>query len=630
MREEIFSQDKPFLEILNPHLVLIVKYAILKVMNDFFSKKTETNYLYFSIFLLLLIILSSSHNIILHPLYFFYVVFQALLEVGSFILISHMLKRVQLKWIYSLFIIASFVILLRHAFDFILINLLDCTSTNLVKLLFFSGIKHLLVGFEALNIGLKMWLIFFGGWIFLPLIGLIFYRYTFHLSMKKPLHISFRQIIIALLAIGGSIACFDWVISPHISYKTHLYYTKRAPLGTSLISYSPELISLSQPISEYLDEDELKKMIPQIHADALPNIYLFIIETFRKDFLSYAPTLTEFGKENISIKNSYANSNGTHLSWFSIFHAELPFHWEKKAKKWKSGSIPLQMLKSLGYKIHLYSSADLQFFNMDEILFGENLSLLDSISFEKKQEPYLRDKKTIEKLKDNLTGSGNVHIIFLDSTHSEYSFPPDFPIQHLPICEEIDYLEAMKKNGHLNLIKNRYKNAIFYIDSLIGDFFKTLKEKGDYNSAIITLTGDHGEEFFEEGALFHGTHLNKYQTNVPLIFKFPSKTWESQTNQATHIDIFPSILHFLTKENDFKDLFDGSSIFSSNRSFNTRIAIQQNGGKAPDEFCMENENSFLHAKIKNPKLIEIIELKDFFHSDSLNYHLKTEEKWFAK
>ncbi len=182
--------------------------------------------------------------------------------------------------------------------------------------------------------------------------------------------------------------------------------------------------------------------------------------------------------------------------------------------------------------------------------------------------------------------SGNLFILFFDSTHSEYSVPTDFPLPFQPIAKEIDYLTLLPQN--IEPIKNRYRNAIAYIDSLAGQFTKTLKENDLYNEAIIAITGDHGEEFFEEGALFHGTHLNRYQTSVPLIYKLQNNSWAPLDTCTTHLDIFPSIIHYLTGRSDFADLFDGQSLFAQNRRTH-RIAVLQNGPNTPCEFALERE-----------------------------------------
>ena len=103
--------------------------------------------------------------------------------------------------------------------------------------------------------------------------------------------------------------------------------------------------------------------------------------------------------------------------------------------------------------------------------------------------------------------------------------------------------------------------------------------------------------------------------------KFPSKEWMPQTNQATHIDLFPSILHYLTKQSRFDTLFDGHSVFSLERP-PFRIAVLQNGCNQPFEFSIEKEDLSLHARFINPSSLEIIELQGFLEPDSLGALLK--------
>ena len=169
--------------------------------------------------------------------------------------------------------------------------------------------------------------------------------------------------------------------------------------------------------------------------------------------------------------------------------------------QWKEGSAPLQILKKLGYKIRVYSSADLRYFNMDQILFGEQRKLLDHVeefTSERHLEPCDRDALAIHSFERDIDQhkEGTVYLFFLDSTHSEYSFPKDFPLKFQPISKEISYLTINQSSQALEQLKNRYRNSIAYVDSLVGNFFSTLKSKNLYKESIIAITGDHGEEFF--------------------------------------------------------------------------------------------------------------------------------------
>src|SRR5690606_6546730 len=113
-------------------------------------------------------------------------------------------------------------------------------------------------------------------------------------------------------------------------------------------------------------------------------------------------------------------------------------------------------------------------------------------------------------------------------------------------------------------------------------FFSSLEEQNLYDSSLMAITGDHAEEFFEEGAIFHGTHLNDWQTRVPLYYKFPGDLPGSPAKISTHIDLFPSILHFITKSVSGEKMLDGQSIFASNR-LPYALSVQHNGSDVPYE-----------------------------------------------
>jgi glucan phosphoethanolaminetransferase (alkaline phosphatase superfamily) len=591
-----------------------------------FGQKGEINYLYFSGFLAFLSLLSLSHFFNwehsqkgVSLFFLFYAFGQALLEVSFFILIAYILKRWAPRWAYLSFVGISFIVMLLHFTHFIMVRLMDATLGYIFKFFFGSGAAHLIAGFQALNMSWTMIAIILGAFLTIPCIGLGFHWITYKIAKKKPLNLTLTQIALSIGVIGTSLFILDLIAHPFLNRRIYSKYQKTLPLGATFLEPTLKYISLSTPLPSFRDEKNTLQRIPEANVAHLPNIYLFVIETFRHDFLNAAPHLTSFGNQHIQFKRSFANANSTHLSWFSIFHADLPFYWASMRDAWTKGSIPLQMLKKLGYQISVYSSADLRYFNMDKLIFGTNRDLADKIeeySLHRMLEPCDRDALAIKSLERDLELEGNVYVVFLDSTHSEYSFPKDFPLNYEPISKEIDYLTIGPKSPELELIKNRYRNAIAYIDHLMGHFFDTLRKKHLYDDAIIIVTGDHGEEFFEEGALFHGTHLNDFQTSVPLLFKFPSEEWIPRSDEATHIDIFPSILHYLTKQSHFTALFDGRSIFSLDR-LPYRIAVLQNGPDTPLEFRLEKKDLRLQARFVDPAKLEIIELQGFLESDIL-------------
>lgn len=136
-------------------------------------------------------------------------------------------------------------------------------------------------------------------------------------------------------------------------------------------------------------------------------------------------------------------------------------------------------------------------------------------------------------------------------------------------------------------MKNRYHNAVNYMDSLFGDFYESLPDK---ENAIIAFTGDHGEEFFEYGHLFHNSHLTHVQTNVPLYIKFGNKA-PVKNLIGSQMDIFPSIIHHLSqKEYPF---LQGTT--KTHHAFTARF----NAGRTPYEFCIDNGKNKMIAQFVN-------------------------------
>lgn len=561
------------------------------------------NILYFLLYFVCISIFSLLRFISLDisPWYYSYSLAQSLFEVGLFAWIAQFLKYRTPAWVYSVYLTLLFTCLLIHYTHFTILRLMDSSLSFLFNFFAGRGIAHLITVFQAINMNRSILLLIGAAILFLPLIGIGLYRITARMSYLPK--ISSFQIVSMLVPVGLFLSCFDWFALAKMSHVLHAKYQKTLPLGTTLFPPKIPFFSMQEALSPPRDQNEILEIFEQCTIASKPNIYLFVIETLRKDFITQqiAPHLHAFGKENVQFPISCANANATQHSWFAIFHSLLPYHWTSFPKMWKQGSVPLLILKNLGYKIHVYSSADLRYFDMDQMIFGPDRILADHMeeyadlgieSWEKDALVMQAFEKTVNTEEGR---EGNVFLLFLDATHSEYSFPADH-CPFMPIVQKIDYLTINPKS--IEPIINRYRNSVHYIDSLIHRFITKLKTENLYDQALIAITGDHGEEFFEDGSLFHGTHLNEAQTSVPILFKFQNNDTPIITNTATHIDIFPSLLDYLTKIPD--DLFEGRSVFRKDR-FPTRIAVSQNGAKTPSEFTVQKGNYQLHARFVDPE-----------------------------
>lgn len=90
-----------------------------------------------------------------------------------------------------------------------------------------------------------------------------------------------------------------------------------------------------------------------------------------------------------------------------------------------------------------------------------------------------------------------------------------------------------------------YLGEIAYVDHELGRMFDALKKAGRYDDALIIVTADHGEEFFEHGNRGHRVSLFDEVLHIPLLIRDP-RHLEAQIvqTQVGQTDLMPTILSY--------------------------------------------------------------------------------------
>jgi arylsulfatase A-like enzyme len=70
-------------------------------------------------------------------------------------------------------------------------------------------------------------------------------------------------------------------------------------------------------------------------------------------------------------------------------------------------------------------------------------------------------------------------------------------------------------------VRALYQAETRYVDAAVGRILDALRQAGAYDDALIVLTSDHGEQFWEHGRVGHGNSLHREAVLVPLIVKAP-------------------------------------------------------------------------------------------------------------
>lgn len=515
--------------------------------------------------------------------------------------------------------------MLMHTVDLMLIRIMGVSVWYTFNFVFDETFGNFLEMLYASNIPLYLWGLIFSAAIGIPTIGYYVFVYSQKLSEKKPYSISHKKVAYIFSGTLLGMLVFSLVVFPLHDRVSQEHLERTLPWKTAFSSMHRAFISFPAGIEEPESEESFLSTLSSkdYTLEKKPNIFLFIVETFRKDTASdplVSPNLSLFQSENISFDHSFSSANATQISWFSIFYSRFPYYWKHIGMdNWTSGSPGLQILKKLGYSIHVYTSARLNYYQMDEIIFGKGRKMIDEFHFyehDHKVPAYESDALVMHKLSEDIAKEenqeGRVHIIFLDSTHFEYSWPED-QSPFTPYSKSVNYVTLACLKQNIEKVKNGYKNTVHHLDGLFGVFYQTLKKQKQFQDSLVVLTGDHAEEHFEPNNIFHASALTNAQISVPILFKLGANlTRPSKDRLTSHVDIFPTIIdHLVHDEYDF----NGRSILKPEKLPYT-ISAKYNASRTPEEFCIHNGEYKLILRFPDPihifsnRDLEIISIRD--------------------
>jgi len=561
------------------------------------------NPIFYGFVLLFIVGLHVFHITIIQPespyaFYFFsiHAFLQAILEFLIIYGVALVLKERFHRSVYFIFVSLVFTLLMAHVTDFILVRIMGLTFFNALDLVLGETLDNFIEMLQLTGIPLAYWGFFLLlAVVLLPAAALTTYTISSKFSNKSFEEITIRRIAKAVFVMPLLLLVVDVAFLPSITKKEYIRFTTALPFKTTIIPFPSEGVALSG----HLRRPDNQVAFTMEKKSDLPNVYIWVVESLREDYVTEktAPRVVQFREENISLPYTVSGANATQGSWYTIFHGNSAIHWAETRERSRDGAIPLQLLKQMGYDIHLYSAAQLKYYNVDELLFGENTKLLTSknvFPHYPPKEAYESDLQAYGAMMSDITREGNEHgkvfLLFLDSTHFEYSWPPEYPAP-FAIDEMSSHVQVSNGEAKLDHLKQRYKNSIHFVDSLFGSFKDTLQTKGMYDQACIVFTGDHGEEFYEEGRLYHASHLSSMQTTPPIYYKLGTDN-DLVKSKATiaissHMDIMPTLLDYISKQEIDISFCEGYSLL---REYDKRLGIvaRYNGNRTPFEFYLHD------------------------------------------
>ena len=90
-----------------------------------------------------------------------------------------------------------------------------------------------------------------------------------------------------------------------------------------------------------------------------------------------------------------------------------------------------------------------------------------------------------------------------------------------------------------------YSGEVAFVDAQLGILFDSLEKSGSLERTIVIITSDHGEAFGEKEEITHGFFAYDNTMHIPLFLYYPGIEPKMVRENASHIDIFPTVCELL-------------------------------------------------------------------------------------
>lgn len=303
----------------------------------------------------------------------------------------------------------------------------------------------------------------------------------------------------------------------------------------------------------------------RIEPPAKPlNIVWLVAESWRADSLNprVMPQTHAFAQRAQHFVSHYSGGNGTRIGMFSQFYS-LPANLWFPVLDARVGSPLIEVLQQQNYQIKLLTSARFSYPEFDKTLFV-NVPREQMVE-DDQGETWQRDRRNVDRLlkfvDERDPNKPFMSFLFFESPHANYNFPPESVIEpdYLP---DFSYA-SMNLQRDIGGIYKRYLNSVNHLDSQLARVTQHLEKNGLLDNTLVVITGDHGEEFMEQGRWGHNSTFVDEQVRVPLVLWIPGKAAQQETLRTSHTDLLPTLMPLLGVENPPQDYAVGRSLFDA-------------------------------------------------------------------
>ncbi len=276
-----------------------------------------------------------------------------------------------------------------------------------------------------------------------------------------------------------------------------------------------------------------------------PNVVLLVMDTVRADRLSTygyplptAPTLDALAREAIRFENAYSTSSWTLPAHASLFTGLFPDVHGANQEHWRLDdrfTTLAELLADKGYATAAFSANPWVAYRTGLMQGFQHVREM----WRREEQPraatgHPTNARVREWLAD--TDLDRPFLLFVNYMEAHYPYDPAEPYRsrfvptgvpaELRAEAEIRWTEWYLQRPAMSPVAQHFRGALYdaevnAVDAAVGELLAILKQRGVYDTSLIVVTADHGENLGDHGHLDHVFSLYNTTMRVPLLIRPP-------------------------------------------------------------------------------------------------------------
>lgn len=278
---------------------------------------------------------------------------------------------------------------------------------------------------------------------------------------------------------------------------------------------------------------------PHTMTGPSPHIFLFIVDSLRRDYLSphnaaidFTPAIDAFADDSFAFARAFTRYGGTGLAVPSIWAGGLLFH-----KEYVTPFEPMNALKKLldrrGYR---------QFIAADHITDQLFVPAHDTVWL----------ARSVSEMQHTFCGTIDEMSAALDARAKDDRRPVFGHMRTLDLHIGNIWSAKVPPGESYPGFFEPYAARVRAIDTCFGRFIAYLKTSGLYEQSVVILTSDHGDSLGEGGRWGHGFTVFPEVMRIPLIVHLPPALRAAFGADLTQVsfatDVTPTLYALLGEE----------------------------------------------------------------------------------